>query len=136
MAEILLGMFQLNKYKSYLPIIYKLLNDLLFVLLIFFTVAMIGEAVLPIIIAVHLGIYKWMLLVLLDVLAISFLGKKLQLKSEKFLNKKTSAIFLAVAIIFLINSVLKISFYLIPIVVIISLFSIYYLYQVLTEENK
>ena len=125
----------LNKIKANWSIIYKLSNDLLLVLLIFFVVAMVGEAVLPGIISAHVGMYEITLLILLDILGISFLGRKLQIGKEKFLNKKTTIFLIVVTTLFLLNSVLKINFYLIPVVVIISLVSIYFLYQVLNEEK-
>jgi hypothetical protein len=68
---------QLNK--NTFIISYKLLHDTLFMALIFFTLALIAEAVLPGIIISHIGFSKMVITILLNVLLLKIVAKKIPL---------------------------------------------------------
>jgi len=136
MAELLLGMLQQINNKINFSIIYKLLNDFLFAILIFFVLVMMAEGILMGIISRYIPLYLIILVMLVDIFAISLIGRSLKIEERKILDKKTTIFILVVVVLFLINSLLKISFYLIPIIVIASLASIFLLYKVLIEEDK
>jgi len=135
MAELLLGMLQQINNKINFPIIYKLLNDFLFAILIFFVLVMMAEGILMGIISRYIPLYLIILVMLVDIFAISLIGRSLKIEERKILDKKTTIFILVVVVLFLINSLLKISFYLIPIIVTASVIAIYFLYQVLIEQE-
>lgn len=62
-----------------LLIIYKLLHDSLFMALIFFTLALIAEAVLPGIIISHIGFSKIVFALLLNIFLLKLVAKKIPL---------------------------------------------------------
>jgi len=126
----------LNKLKPNLPIIYKLLNDFLFAILIFFVLVMMAEGILSGIISRYIPIYLIATIILLDIFFIALIGKILNLSPAKNLNKKTTTLVLVVGGLFVLNSVLKFSLFLIPAIIAISLVFIYLLYRVLGEEKK
>jgi len=66
---------QLNK--NTLTIFYKLLHDSLFMALIFFILALIGEAILPGIIVSHIGFSKIVFFVMVNILLIKLIAKKI-----------------------------------------------------------
>jgi len=135
MAELLLGMLQQINNKINFSIIYKLLNDFLFAILIFFVLVMMAEGILMGIISRYIPLYLIILVMLVDIFAISLIGRSLKIEERKILDKKTTIFILVVVVLFLINSLLKISFYLIPIIVTASVIAIYFLYQVLIEQE-
>lgn len=68
-----------NLSNNTMLIIYKLLHDSLFVAIIFFTFALIAEAVLPSIIISHVGFSKMVIAILLNIFFLKFLAKKITL---------------------------------------------------------
>jgi len=68
---------QLNR--DTLLIFYKLLHDSLFMALIFFTLALIAEAVLPGIIISHIGFSKIVFALLLNIFLLKLVAKKIPL---------------------------------------------------------
>ncbi|MCX6761332.1 MAG: hypothetical protein NTY33_00585 [Candidatus Moranbacteria bacterium] len=63
--------------KNTLAIFYKLLHDSLFMALIFFTLSLIAEAVLPGIIVSHIGFSKMVIAILLNIFFLKMLAKKI-----------------------------------------------------------
>lgn len=99
---------QFNKIsRNKLLIAYKLLNDALFILLFFFVLALLGEGLLPGLVSSHLGLYKILIVVLADIIAINFFSVKLEIKSAKFSQQKTAFVLLFVLAALLFNGLLK-----------------------------
>jgi len=90
-----------------LLIAYKLLNDALFILVIFFVLAMLAEGLLPGIVSSHLGLYKIMVVILVDIAVINYFSAKLRIGTTKFSRKKTAFMLLLVLTALLFNSLLK-----------------------------
>lgn len=99
---------QFNKIsRNKLLVAYKLLNDVLFILLFFFVLALLGEGLLPGLVSSHLGLYKILIVVLADIIAINFFSVKLEIKSAKFSQQKTAFVLLFVLAALLFNGLLK-----------------------------
>ena len=127
---------QFNKINPIkLVIAYKLLHDVLFVLIIFFLGSMIAEGLLPNIISTHIGLYKILLAILLNILAINFLAMKTGLNPGKFSNKKAAIALLLVLAMLLFNSMLRINLALNLFILLIAAAIFYFLYKVLFLEK-
>ncbi len=114
-------------------IIYKLLNDLLFVLLIFLGFSLLTDGLITGLITKHISFLKIVLLIALDLIAIYKIGNLINISFQKqkrtFLKNKTT-IFLAVMITLLIfNSLIKLTLWLNFFVLSITLVIIYLVYQ-------
>jgi hypothetical protein len=126
-----LGQLRSKLSRNNLLIIYKLLNDLLFVEVIFFLSALIGEALLPGSITAHVGFSKILIFVGITVLAILYVGNKSDVSlSQAKTNKKTASLLLFVLILFIIASLIKISIYLTIILTLSILLVGYYIYKI------
>ncbi len=125
----------MSRSNKYFPIIYKLLNDALFILVGFFFFVMIAESLLPDIISRYIPIYFFALAILLDILLISIVRKRADAKEAKILNKKTINIFLIVSALVLVNGILKFHPLLIFIITILAVTSIYLIYNILEKES-
>jgi len=115
-------------------ILYKLFNDFLLILLIFFAIGLFIEGMLPGTFSKHVGLYKIAILVLLDVVLIYLLAKNLKIK-EIYYNKKATILALIVFFLLVINSVIKLNIFLILSIIILVSASVLYLNKVLSEEN-
>lgn len=107
---------QLSLDKNQKIIAYKLLHDLLFVILFFFFFALLGEGMLPGIVASHIGLYKIAIGILAIVVAIEFLAQDLGLRVEQKMSKKTAIPLLVVLAALVINSLLRLDAYLIALI--------------------
>jgi hypothetical protein len=114
---------------------YKLLHDILLVLIIFFIGAMITEGLLPGIISAHIKLYKILFAVLLNILAINFISMKAGLNPGKFSNKKTAIALLFILAALLFNSMLRINLALNLFILLVAAFVFYFLYKVLFLEK-
>jgi hypothetical protein len=117
-------------------IAYKLLNDALFVGLIFFLVAIIGEGVLPGIISSHVGLYKIIIALLLVVSLINLLALDLQITVVKRPNKKTVIAVLVVLGLLLLNSIFRQSVFFGGSIILLTAITTYFLYRVIFVEEK
>jgi len=133
----------LSKYKfnsESLLIIYKLLHDLLFLLLLFFGMALVAEGVLPGIITAHVGFSKIVFLVVFNLLAIFFTGQKIKIeisaKDDKktTVNKKLTAALVILFGLLVFNSLWAINIWLNLFLVICSLATLYLLVKLFFEE--
>lgn len=81
---------------------YKLLHDLLLVLIVFFVLAMTAEGLLPGIVSSRIGLYKIVLAILLVIFSINTASKKAGIIPSLALNKKAKYAlpFLLAALIF------------------------------------
>ncbi|HPN96934.1 MAG TPA: hypothetical protein PLK35_04170 [Candidatus Moranbacteria bacterium] len=119
-----------------LIIIYKLLNDTLFIGLVFFLLALIGEGLLPGIITFHIGFSKIITVVFFNLAAVYLLANQLGIKADNDqTNKKTAYLLLFIVLLLVFNSLLKanifFSLFILLVVVLIGIF----IYKVIFEEN-
>lgn len=132
----------LNKSLKHTPtllIIYKILHDSLFLLLLFLLLAVASESFLPGIITFHFRLYKVFLLISVNLMAIYFITATVAEKinaPKVFLwqNKKTLLALFFLSFIILFNLHFKLNIFL-AIVLIASIYATGYLiYRVLFEE--
>lgn len=124
---------QLNK--NHLLIAYKILNDVLFVGLVFFFLALVAEGLLPGIITAHVGFPKIIIFILVDLMAISALASAAQIKIEsRKQNKKAAFALLFVLLLLIFNSLIKLNIFLSVFILIILLATGYFFYKAVFEE--
>ncbi len=89
--------------------IYKLLNDLLLLQLVFFAVMLLAEGILPGFMSAYVSLAKLSLLLFANLLAITMLGKKLSISFGRgsIHKNKLMPIFVVFAFLLLGNSMLK-----------------------------
>lgn len=102
-------MDNIEKIKNLSAIAYKLLTDILFLLLAVYFFLLVSEAVLPGFVSARLSFTKLTLLVLADLAAIAYLGKKNNFIQEdsEIKNKKLIFIFAFLFAALAANSLLK-----------------------------
>lgn len=99
--------------KNKLLIIYKLLADLLFLLLFFFTLTLIADGLIPGIVSSHISFLKIVILITLNLGALYFVGAAAEISlSEERPNKKTIAFLAMLALLLILNGVFKLNLYL------------------------
>lgn len=98
----------LNKIpKNYLAIIYKLLNDLLLICLVFFLFMLVGESLLPGIISTRISFSIIIIIILLDALLIRKLAVFLKIENKNKTNKKALLAGAVILAIFILNGLFK-----------------------------
>jgi len=131
-----LGQLRSKLSRNNLLIIYKLLNDLLFVEAIFFLVALIGEALLPGAITAHVGFSKVLITIGITVLAILYLGNKTDVKlSETRINKKTAYLLVFILFMLLFVSLVKINLILNITITFMTVAAGYFIYNLILGED-
>lgn len=88
---------------------YKLLHDSLFILMFFFLSAIIAEGLLPGIISLHLALYNVAILILLNILCLSWLSKKCEIPATKAKNKKMLYLFFLIIIALTLNAMMNLN---------------------------
>lgn len=79
-----------NNQKNIFLIAFKLLIDMLFLLLIFFTLAIIADTLIPGIVSSHISFLKIIFVLLLNLSALFWVANKYELSAtKKTINKKT-----------------------------------------------
>lgn len=122
--------------KNYLLIAYKLLNDILFILLAFFVLALIGDGIISGIVTNHLSFLKLMFLIIGNIAAIYILGSFSQIKFNSSKSTRKISFFLYILAGFLIlNSLLKLNSILAIFILAFSLITGYFLYRNILEEK-
>jgi len=112
--------------KDKIAIIYKLLNDLLFLILFFFILTLIAESMLPGLVSSHMSFLHIIFFLTLNIFAIYIVGSLLKLEIYKRkINKKIAVLS---AIILILNSLLKINLFLTLIILILVVISGYLIY--------
>ncbi|KKR22106.1 MAG: hypothetical protein UT50_C0001G0018 [Candidatus Moranbacteria bacterium GW2011_GWA2_39_41] len=119
-------------------ILYKLLNDSLLVLLTFFMLTLLAEGALPGVVSTHIGLYKIVIMILLNVLAITGIGKVIKVpekaSNKKIVETRLIASLLIICALLLFNSLLKLNIFL-NIFILITLFvTSYFLIRVFQED--
>ena len=118
-----------------LKIIYKLLRDFLFLMLVFFIAALFADGLLPGIISARVGFYIPAIIIFSTIFSINFLAKKLAVKIENKFYKKTTIFLMVVMALLIFNSLIKINIAISAIIFILLLAIIYFTYKVFSEEN-
>lgn len=123
-----------------LVIIYKLLCDVLFLSLLFFALSLVAEGILPGIVTSHIGFPKIVIFVLLDLMAIYFLGASISAGKSNISvsnvkkNKKTVILLLLISILLLFNIQMKLNVYLNIFTSLFVILTGYFVYKILLEE--
>lgn len=122
--------------KNNLTVLYKLLNDLLFIEIIFFLAALIGEGLLPGTITSHIGFSKILIAVGITVLAIFYIGNWTDIKlRENRINKKTAILLIFILIALLFISLIKINLILNIFITLVAITAGYFIYRLTLGEN-
>ena len=98
--------------KENIVIAYKLLTDVLFIMLAAFILAMLAEGALPGIIASHIGLSKIAMFIMLDVLLISFVMRIAEIPEKNVANKKIARLLFIVMGLLIFNSLLQLNIFL------------------------
>jgi hypothetical protein len=120
--------------KEKLLIIYKLLNDTLFILLALFTSALIAEGLLPGIVSNHVGLYKIAFLILVNLFIILFLFNKLKISHALSHDKKALVIIFLLFIILIFNGMLNIKIILSIFILFLVSIVFYLFYKIIGSE--
>jgi hypothetical protein len=130
-------LFNNLRENKFLPILYKLLHDALFVLLLFLAFSLLAEGILPGIIASHFGLSKTIILIGLNVFLITFLGNFLHIKaSPKLANKKMILIISFFGILLIINGLLHASLFFNLFLTILAIIVGYLVFSIFSEEKE
>ncbi|HRZ95666.1 MAG TPA: hypothetical protein P5262_03835 [Candidatus Moranbacteria bacterium] len=122
--------------KNNLIISYKLLNDLLFIEIIFFLLALIGEGLLPGTVTSHVGFSKILIAVGITILAVFYIGNEAGIKlAENKINKKTAILLIFILIALLFVSLIKINLILNIFITFLAIATGYFIYKLLLGEN-
>lgn len=122
--------------KNNLIISYKLFNDLLFIEIIFFLLALIGEGLLPGTVTSHVGFSKILIAVGITILAVFYIGNEAGIKlAENKINKKTAILLIFILIALLFVSLIKINLILNIFITFLAIATGYFIYKLLLGEN-
>lgn len=126
-----------NKLKGEMGIfLYKILNNILGLLLVSFALLLVSEGILPGMASVHLSFTKLTLIIFAVLGSIIYLGKINEINFE-FTNKKTVILYglVILSVILIVNSMLKFAWWEITTITIASIFLSYYLKNNLLDEK-
>lgn len=119
-----------------LPVFWKLLHDLLFILLVFFALSLAAEGLLPGIIGRYFGMSKFVILILGNVFLITLLGNFLKIKpAPPAANKKMILAISFFGIALILNGLLKMNIFLNLFITISAIIIAYFAHRIITEEN-
>ena len=119
--------------KENIVIAYKLLTDVLFIMLAAFILAMLAEGALPGIIASHIGLSKIAMLIMLDVLLISFVMRIAEIPEKNVANKKIAQMLFIVMGLLIFNSLLQLNIFLAIFLSAIIFAAVYFLLKAFQE---
>lgn len=128
--------FRLPVSKNKLIIAYKLLNDLLFLILLFFIIALVADGLITGIVSNHISFLKIILLLGSNLTAIYILGRFLNLNlMEEGINKKIAFLLLIMAALLIFNSLLKLNLFLAIFILLITLVTGHFAFKNILEDN-
>jgi hypothetical protein len=113
-----------------IKIVYKLLHDLLFVLTIFFLLALIADGLLPGIVSSHIGFYKIILAILFIILLINLTSKKAGVFTSSYSDKKLQYVLLFILATLILNGMRNIGLSVSIFVLILALTALYLSYKI------
>ncbi len=124
--------------KSVFIIVYKLLYDVIFLLLISFIAMLVTEGALPGLVSSHISLTKIALVIFLILGCTIFIGKNLHIAYEKPAIKKNRLLPVLILLAFLLigNSLLKFAFWENIIITLVILFLFFLFYQAIFEDEK
>jgi hypothetical protein len=130
-------MLPINLPRGKIIIFYKILNDLLFLLLLFFIFALIAEGLIYGIISIHISFLKLTLLIFINLLAIYAVGffAKINLTNQS-LNKKIILTLTILGAILILNSLLRLNIFLAILILAGVLIAGYLSYRIIFENNS
>jgi hypothetical protein len=116
-------------------IAYKILHDILLVVLIFFFASFLAEGILPGIITNHFSFTRVIIIIFLNIFLIYALGNylKINLKTGKE-NKKTAIFLLFILALLIFNSLFKLNIFLNLFILLAVLATGYFAYKTILEE--
>jgi len=120
-------------------IAYKLLTDVLVLLLLAFVLLMVSDGLLPgIIFSSHVSFTKLILLIFATLGALTFLGKGKSYPHPDFNLRQSRLVFVLIALSFLLigNSMLKFSYFQNTIIIFATLAIFYYLYNIIFFPSR
>jgi len=126
----------IDKTKGALLLAYKLLVDSLFILFVAFIFAMLAEGILPGIISGHIGLSKIAMLIMLDILTISFVMRIADISEKNIANKKIAWMLFVVMGLLIFNGLLKLNIFLNLFILIIIFASSYFTFKIFEEEQS
>jgi hypothetical protein len=126
---------RLRPTKNSALVAYKLLNDLLFTLLVFFILALIAEGIIPGLVSTSLSLLRVVILIAATLALIFIAASRTGIELKKPLNKKMTALVIFVAIILFFNSLLKLNMFLNLFISLTAIVAGYYTYEIMAEEN-
>ena len=122
--------------KNYGLIAYKLLNDLLLIMLVFFAGILVAEGLLPGIIADRFGLYKIVWPILLDIIAITIIAKIYDIQVQNLVHKKTTLIVVLFIALLIANSLVRLNIFLWLAVFAIIIATGYFIYQLFFRDKQ
>ena len=126
---------RLQPTKNSVRITYKLLNDLLFILLAFFILALIAEGIIPGLVSASFSLLRVVILIAFTLALIFTIAPQAGIELKKPLNKKMTALVILVAVLLFFNSLLKLNVYLNIFISLTASIAGYYTYKIMSEEN-
>ena len=128
-------MRQLALAKNKLLILYKLLGDLLFLLLAFFSLALIADGLLSGLVSSHISFLKIICLITLKHNALYAVGRAADVKiTEDRGNRKTTIFLVLLAALLIGNSLFQLNHYLALFILAITLLCSFFLYRLFFEK--
>ncbi|MFA5776897.1 MAG: hypothetical protein WC906_00395 [Parcubacteria group bacterium] len=126
-----------KKFRGNLGIfLYKILSDILSLLLVFFALLLVSEGVMPGLASSHLSFTRLSLIIFAVLGSVIYLGKINEISFEMS-NKKTalSCGLIVFAVILIINSMLKFDWWEIAVITIAAILLLFYLYKNFISEK-
>lgn len=130
-------MFRFRISNNALIIIYKLLNDALFIALVFFLLALTAEGFLPGVVSSHINFTKTVIFIAL-ILTVAFILAKavgIDIQNPKT-NKKTAVFWLFVFSVLVFGSLWKLNIFLNLFILILVILTMYFVYKITLEEKS
>lgn len=116
---------------TWLTIAYKLLYDIIFLLLIIFAILLVSEGIVPGFVSAHLNITKLAMIIFAVLGLIIYLGRKLKIefKMPRTVSKKWIAFGIVFSILLIINSLIKFDWKEMIIITLATFLIFFYLYH-------
>ena len=128
-----------NNKQQLILFAYKILIDILFLLLLSFGVMLFVEAILPGFVSSHISFTKMILAILFDFATIIFLREKTKKTIQETVSKPTKKIYLYLIAIFIFTliafSIRHFNRMILAIILIATIFLFYYFYQLLLKKE-
>lgn len=129
-------MLHLRLNNNILTIIYKLLNDALFIALVFFLLILTAEGFLPGVVSSRISFTKIILALATILIASYFVASYAKINlTQTSINKKTAFLLLFIMTLLIFNSLWKLNIILNLFILIVVIISSYYTYKLISENS-